>query len=389
MRFLPFEYAVRNLGRSPRRLAAILTGGVLVILLVLSSSAFVAGMERSLAMSGLPDNVILLGAGSEESIERSQVEGVAAGLVAAGIPGLASRLGVVYLSPEVHTAMVVQGGQGGDAELLALIRGVTPAAFLVHPRIRIVEGRAPEPAANELMVGGMVAARIGADAAALAIGRTLRFADREWTITGRFEAPGTVMDAEIWCPLSDIQIATKRDYSLSCIVLTLGEAEFADVDAFCKQRLDLELVAIRESDYYAGLLAFFGPIRAMVWVTAALIALGGLFGGLNTMYAAFASRVREMGTLQALGFSRLAIVVSLLQESVLASSVGALIAAGIGLLFLDGLAVRFSMGAFGLAVDARVLAGSLGAGLLLGVVGTLPPAWRCLRVPAKDAVRAA
>jgi putative ABC transport system permease protein len=179
----------------------------------------------------------------------------------------------------------------------------------------------------------------------------------------------------------------RRD-NLSCVVVTLAEAEFDDVDLFARQRLDLELVAMRESDYYASLAHFFRPIKAMVWATAGLIALGGLFGGLNTMYAAFASRVREVGALQAMGFARGAIVVGLVQESLLMAAVGALLAAAVGMMVLDGLVVRFSLGVFGLAVDAAVIGGGILSGLLLGLIGALPPAWRCLRMPIAEALRA-
>jgi putative ABC transport system permease protein len=126
----------------------------------------------------------------------------------------------------------------------------------------------------------------------------------------------------------------------------------------------------------------------MVWVTAILIASGGLLGGLNTMYAAFASRVRELGALQAIGYPRHAIVLSLVQESLLASIAGALMGAAIGVYLLDGIAVRFSMGVFGLVVDSLVLSAGLGAGVLLGLIGGLPPAWRCLKLPIAEALKA-
>ena len=260
-----------------------------------------------------------------------------------------------------------------------------PAAFLVHPQVRIVAGRAPGQ--NEFLAGRLAAAKMGLSDEDLAAGRTLWFDGRPWKISGTFEAPETVMEAELWCPLRDLQLAAKRD-NLSSVVLTLDSAEFADVDIFCKQRLDLELSAITEADYYSKLLEFYRPVRGIVWLTAILIAIGGLFGGLNTMYAAFAARVRELGALQTLGYSRAALVVSLVQESLLAAAGGALIAAGLGVLLLDGLAVRFSMGAFGLVLDAPVLATGLGAGLLLGVVGALPPAWRCLKMPIAEALKA-
>ena len=269
-----------------------------------------------------------------------------------------------------------------------MLRGITPAAFLVHPQARIVEGRAPEPGRDELLIGALAGTKMGLPPQRLGIGQTLSLDGRPWTIVGRFDAPGSVMESEIWTPLSDLQLAAKRD-NLSCVVLTLDRGgDFDDVDAFTRTRLDLELVALRESDYYANLRLFYRPIQAMVWVTAILIATGGLFGGLNTMYAAFASRVRELGSLQAIGFSRGAIVVSLVQESLLATAAGALIASGLAVLLLDGLTVRFSMGVFGLTIDSTVLLTGLAAGLVLGLAGALPPAWRCLRLPISEALKA-
>ncbi|MGB7157279.1 MAG: ABC transporter permease [Tepidisphaeraceae bacterium] len=387
MRLLPWDYAVRNLARSPLRLSLSLAGAALVVLLVLAAGAFVRGMDRSLRETGSANNVILLGAGSEESFERSEIAPAVTGLVQASVPGIKSRLGVPYVSPEVHMQSIIREDRDSNQPLQVLIRGMTPAAFLVHPQARIVEGRAAEPGRDEVVIGTQVATKTGLPPARLAVGQTIYFDERTWTIVGRFEAPGTVMEAEVWCPLSDLQIAAKRD-NLSCVVLTLDQTgEFDDVDAFARQRLDLELVAMRETDYYANLRAFYRPIQAMVWVTAILIASGGLLGGLNTMYAAFASRVRELGALQAIGFPRLAIVLSLVQESVLASIAGALIGAAIGVFLLDGVAVQFSMGVFGLVVDSVVLATGLAAGLLLGLVGGLPPAWRCLKLPIAEALK--
>lgn len=386
MRLLPFEYAVRNLGRSPLRLIASVLGSALVVLLVLAAGGFVRGMETSLSLGDDNRNVILLGAGSEESAERSQIDMSTPTLVAAGVPGIKRRLGVDYVSPEVHMALVVKTEPDAAPDSQVILRGVTPAALLVHPQVRIVAGRLPRPGEYELMAGQLAAERMGIPDAELAIGEQLYFDNHAWTITGRFAAPQTVMDAEVWVPLTDLQIATRRD-TLSCVVLTLDTATYEEVDIWCKQRLDLELVAMRERDYYASLLAFYAPVRAMIWVTAGLIALGGLLGGLNTMYAAFAARVRELGTLQTLGFPRRALIVSFLQESLLATAAGGIIAATVGLLLLDGLAVRFSMGVFALLLDAPVLLGGLLTGAGLAVLGIVPPLQRCLRLPIVDALR--
>jgi putative ABC transport system permease protein len=388
MKLLPFDYAVRNLGRSPTRLALSVVGSLLVVLLALGAAAFVRGMDKGLTSGGRGDNVMLLGAGSEESVERSEIRASVPELVRAAVPDIRERLGVAYISPEVHVQTTVRPDADFPGNPQVLVRGVTPAAFLVHERARLIEGNLPRPGTDEILVGALAARRIGVPDERLAPGQTLHFYDRTWTISGRFEAPGSVMAAEIWVPLQDALVAAQRE-TLSCVILTLAPGgDFDDVDAFARQRLDLELVAMTETDYYASLSSFFGPIRAMVWATAILIASGGVLGGLNTMYAAFAGRVREVGALQSIGFPRRAIVVSLVQESLLAAAAGTLLAAGMAVLLLDGLTVQFSTGVFGLIVDAPVLALGLVAGLLLGLLGALPPALRCLKLPIPDALKA-
>ncbi len=388
MRQLPFSYAFRNLGRSRVRLAASLFGSALVVLLVLASGGFVRGMQLTLSQhAGLHENVMILGAGSEEGVERSQIDASIEGIAAASVPGLEERAGVVYASPEIHAALPVRASRESSESLPAVMRGVRPVALLVHPEVEIVEGRSPRNGHDELMVGLLAATRLGVPDERLAIGQSLWFDDRAWTVVGRFAAPNTVMNAEIWLPLTDLQIATNRESSLSCVIVTLDSAAFADVDLFAKSRLDLEISAVREDDYYSSIAAFYAPIRVMILVTAALIASGGLLGGLNTMYAAFAARVREVGMLQALGYTRLAIVVNLSEESVFAAACGALIGVAAGLLLLDGLAVRFSMGAFAITLDAPVVLAGLLGGLGVGLVGAIPPAVRCLRLPITEALK--
>jgi len=389
MRQLPFHYAFRNLGRSGVRLTASLIGSSLVVLLILASGGFVRGMQLTLTQDeGLQSNVMILGTGSEEGVERSQIHASVEGIAAASIAGLKQRAGVIYASPEIHAALPVRENAASDEDLASVMRGVRPVALLVHPEVEIIEGRLPRAGRDELMLGELAATRMGLPPQRVAVGQTLHFDDRDWQIVGRFRAPNTVMNAEIWLPLTDLQIATNRVASLSCVIVTLEDATFGDVDLFAKSRLDLEITAMRESDYYASIAAFYGPIRIMIIVTAVLIASGGILGGLNTMYAAFAARVREVGMLQSLGFTRRAIVTNLTEESVFAAACGALIGVVLGLLLLDGFAVRFSMGAFALTLDAPVVLAGVVGGLIVGLVGAIPPAVRCLRLPITEALKA-
>jgi putative ABC transport system permease protein len=196
------------------------------------------------------------------------------------------------------------------------------------------------------------------------------------------------MDAEVWAPLTDLQLAVKRN-TVSCVVVTMAGSDFDDVDAFTKQRLDLELTAIREDDYFGSIMKFYAPVRAMIWTTAIIVALAGVLGGLNTMYSAFAGRVREIGALQALGYSRTAITVNLVEESILMSLAGTLLGAVFTLVFVHSRSLNFSMGVFQLIVDENVLFIGLITGLILGLIGAIPPVWRCLHLPITEALKTA
>jgi len=387
MRGLPFDYSVRNLGRSPLRFGAIMLGSTLVVGLVLAAGSFTRGMNESLKLGGSTNNVLLLSAGSEESIERSEIPANSGALLAASVAGLKEANGIPYVSPETNVALILRTERDAPEELRGVIRGVTSSAFLVHPQVMIESGRAPIAGENEIIVGALTSEKLGLPNSALSEGQQLYFGDRDWTIVGRFGAPGTVMDAEIWVPLNDVMVALKRD-TISAVTVTLDTAEFADVDAFTKQRFDLELAAVRETEYYAGLMRFYRPVRWMIGVTAILVSLTGLFGGLNTLYAAFAARIREIGMLQAVGFTRGAIVWSLLQESLLGAAAGTLVAAALAVFVLDGIAVQFSLGVFALQVDGVVLLSGIAAGIALGFIGAIPPAIRCLRFPIAEALKA-
>jgi len=396
VRFLPFTYAARNLGRSKAWLAMSVGGAMLVALLAMGGTAFVLGMDGALRASGIDRNVVLLGAGSEESAERSEIAASTPGVVVASLRGIASIDGVPLASPEVNVALTVDAREParGQTDAGGLVRGITATAFLVHPQVRLRAGRAPSAGSDEVVLGRSAARAAGFDDAALA-----RMLDagthpdlhvirgRACRIVGLFDAPGTVMDGEAWMPLTDVLVLTRRE-TISAVVLTLAPgATVGQVDAFAQRRIDLELSAIHEPAYYASQSAFYRPVRFMVLASAALVAAGALLGGLSTAFAAFASRIREIAMLQVLGFGRAAIVVGMVQEALIASMAGALAAALVAILALDGRAVQFSMGTFGLSVDSRVVAVGLAAGVLTAVAGCAMPAWRCLRMSIPSALK--
>ncbi|MEX0325815.1 MAG: ABC transporter permease [Puniceicoccaceae bacterium] len=380
---LPFSYAYRNLMREPKRFLQKAGGSALVIFLIIAAGAFNSGMQDLLQASGSEHNVIFLGAGSEESVERSQILMQAESMIQAGVRGISKRAGVAAVSGEVHYngLLAVPGAQPAQG----LTRGVTPAVFEAHREARLLEGQ--WPASGEVMVGNLAHHLLGVDEEALAVGKTILFEGEEFRISGRFDASGTVMESEVWFNRSDLMTLIQRE-TLSCVVIHLDDpANIKWADIFAKQRLDLELVVVSEREYYANLSAFYGPIRSMTWLTAAMVALGAAMGGLNMLYASFSSRIRELATLQTLGYRRRAVLLSLIQESLFTQAVGLMVAVSGGLVVLEGYMVQFSVGTFRMELTGGVLLVALLTALVLGTLGTLPPAARCLRMPVPAALR--
>ncbi len=380
---LPFQYAIRNLIRDPIRFAQKVAGSCLVVILVLAAGAFNQGMDQLLRSSGAQENVIFLGAGSEESVERSEVHMQAEQQIAAGVRKIRQRMNVLSVSGEVHY-MGMLSFDGGKSKQ-ALLRGVTVQALEVHDEVRLIEGRFP--GSGEVMIGRLTHVTLGMNAEDLTIGSVINFESERFEIVGVFDAPGTVLESEVWFKRSDLMTLTQRE-SLSCVVIKMdSKEEFKHADLFAKQRLDLELTAVRESDYYAQLSSFYAPIRWMTWLTALLIAAGAVFGGFNMLYAAFASRIKELAALQTIGFSRTAIFLSLVQESLLTTLIGTFLAVALSVLLLEGNTIYFSIGTFSLTFDPRLLLIGLLTGLGLGTIGAIPPSIRCLATSLPKALR--
>ena len=382
---LPWDYGVRNLWRRPGRSALTMLGLATVVFLVLLVTAFVRGLETSLAKSGDEQVVLVHSLGSSENIENSTIPGGGAGLLSASMRHIESRFGERYVSPELYLGSEVTTS-ASQQRAKGIVRGVTLAAPLVHRQFQLTSGAWPQ--AGEVLVGRLAAAKLGRDTRELAIGQKLHFEGREWTISGSFSAGGSALESELWCPVEDLQLSMKRQ-DLSLVAVSMTDAEgLADLSEFCKERLDLEWQATPETEYYAALQRHYGPVRAVAWLIVLLVSGAGVFAGLNTMYGAVVGRVRELAMLQTLGFSRRAIALSIVQEGTLLAAGGSLLAATLAMPLLSGAAVRFTMGAFALRLDSTALIVGLLTGLAIGVIGSLPPAWRALRMPVVEALKA-
>jgi putative ABC transport system permease protein len=385
MKLLPWDYGVRNLFRRPSRSALTLGGLSIVVLLVLVVVAFIRGLEASLAATGQPNVVLVYALSSGADIENSAIPGRTPSLLAASVAGVRQQQGVKYVSPELYLGTRITVGENGS-EGLGLVRGVTTSAPLVRQQVQILEGN--WPAAGEVLVGRLAHSKLGCEKELLQPGQLIEFDGRQWKISGVFAAGGAAFESEVWAPLSDLQSALKRqDLSLVAVGMDSAEAA-ADVDLFCRERIDLELKSVSETAYYADLQKHYRPVRMLGWVVVCLVAGSGVFAGLNTMYGAVVGRIRELATLQAIGYRRRAIMLTLIQEATLLACGGALVACVLGLMFVNGAAVRFTMGAFMLRVDSVGIAIACGTAVVLGVVGAIPPAAKAMRLPVVEAIKA-
>ncbi len=381
---LPWEYGVRNLARRPVRTVLTLAALATVVMLVFVVVGFIRGLEQSLAVSGDEDVVLVYSVSSEENIENSSIAAQTPMLLTASLDVAVKRFGVTHVSPELYLGTRVQPQQfeGG----FGLVRGVSLTAPLVRRSVKLIEGK--WPGAGEVIVGRLAAAKLGCPDHALAVGQRVDFEGQSWSISGRFVAAGAAYESEIWCQLEEFQTATKRqDLSLVAILLAPGSSA-AEIELFCKERTDLELRAIRETDYYASLQQYYRPVRLLAWTVVALVSGAGIFTGLNMMYGAVAGRIREIATLQAIGYRRRAILISLVQEGVLLAAASSLFSGFIALTLLNGMAVRFTMGAFALRIDSVAILIGCCVGLLLGVVGSIPPALKALRAEVATSLKA-
>lgn len=374
---LPFAYVLRNLTRRSARTLATIGGITATTLLVIAMTSFADGMTDAATGSADDRRVYLLGVSAETDLVRSVITRGSAEAAAAAAPAVVADRGLRAASVELHMA-TRQGHNVG------LIRGVTPAAYLVHREVTVVAGREPR-APFEIMLGALAAARMELAPEAVALGNTLTLERQDFTIVGHFAAPGTVYEAEIWARLPDLMLTTKRE-DVSCVVLRLERPDdYGDVSLFASRRLDLEIVAMPESELMAALASSLTPIAALARWMALLAVVAGAFACANTMFAAVLARTRELATLRALGYSPFAVGFGLVQESALVALLGGALGTLLALL-IGSVSLRYPMGALALEPELVNRGIGLGAALVSGLLGGIVPAVRAVRLPLIDAL---
>ncbi|MGA9862536.1 MAG: FtsX-like permease family protein [Terriglobales bacterium] len=359
------------------------TVGVFVAMLSLAR-----GFRATLVASGSDDNAIVLRAGAtSEMMSGIKLEDIK---ILQDAPGVARSSDAPLVTSEVVVvAPFPLRATGTDAN--AQIRGVSANVLTDRKNVKIVQGRMFQPGLAELIVGKNASSSYSG----LTLGNMVNFGGGHWQVVGIFDAGGSAFDSEVWCDarvLDDVYKRPSNIFQSATVHLSSPGAFEQFKDAVTSDRR-LNFDVTREIDYYAKqstrmtqLITILGGLVAFV------MAIGAVFGALNTMYSAVAERGREIATMRALGFGGGAVVFSFMVEALLISFVGGAIGC-IAVLPLNGLTTgtmnwqTFSQLAFAFRITPALLLAGIVFALLMGLLGGLPPAMRAAWRPVAVALR--
>jgi putative ABC transport system permease protein len=356
--------------------------GVLVAVLAMG-----AGFASTLRQTGRDDAVIVMRAGAQSEIN-SVLDHDSAQLISQLPQVMRNAQGLPIASPElVVITSLPKKSTGLDANVE--LRGVSERAWELRPALRIVAGRKFQPGLRELIAGKGARSQF----ANVDIGSSINLNGQSWTVVGEFQSDDAY-DSEIWGDADIVGPAYRRGSSTTSVTALLTDA--AAFDAFkaalaSDPRLKVEARTTRT--YYSEQSARLATFIDILGITiGAIMAIGAVFGALNTMYAAVAARTREIATLRAIGFRGVPVIVSVLLETMLLGLLGGLIGAGLAWLLFDHYTVstlgsNFSQVVFAFEVSPALLWTGLKWALVIGFVGGLFPALRAARMPVTSGLR--
>ena len=378
-----------NLKNLPKRLgsSSVAIIGVAAVVLVFAAVLSMAeGFERTMLSAGAEDTAIVLRKGStselNSGLSNEQVQ------IIANAPGVLRDGDRAVLSAELYVVVDVRK-RSSNSDANVPFRGVEPRALDVRQKARLAEGRMFETGKNELIVGRSAAQEF----VGLTLGSAIRFGRTEWTVVGIFEDGGSVSESELWTDVRVLQGAYRRNAFQSVRVRLESASSLDQLAATLEADPRIDADVLSERDYYAsqaeGLVRF---IKVVGYPITILMAIGAIFGALNSMYASVSVRGKEIATLRALGFGPLPVVVSTVVESTLLALLGGIIGGIVAYTVFNGfqvstLGASFSQVVFDFAVTPALLVQGLQAALVIGVIGGLFPAIRAARTPVAVALR--
>ncbi|MCD9027175.1 ABC transporter permease [Luteimonas sp. BDR2-5] len=363
--------------------------GVVAVLVALLSMA--EGYQHTLGRTGDASSAIVLRGGS--AAEVMSVMDRATITVVADAPEIARNAdGRPLASPELVVAanLPLRGG-APDEDGSVQFRGVGEMAFQVRPNLRIVEGRSFDTGKRELVVGAGARRQF----AGLEPGRSVRLGADVWQVVGAFES-GDAMDSEIWGDAEVVATTYRRGSSRASVTARLtGAGAFDAFKATLEADPRTQVAVSTTLDYFARQSEGMAKVLRIIGiVVGSIMAVGAVFGALNTMFATVAARAREIATLRAIGFRGLPVVVAVMLETMLLALLGGLLGGLVAWLVFNGYSASTLAGGVGqVTFEFRVSPALLWSGLkwalAIGFVGGLFPAVRAAQLPVTTALRAA
>ena len=362
------------------------TAGVVAVFIGVLSIA--TGFRRVMASSGAPDAAIVLRSGADS--EMVSGFGREETRLIADAPGIARNARGPLASAELVVIIALaKRSTGTDANVP--LRGVEGAAVEVREQLKIASGRMFEPGKNEVIVGAGAAREF----AGLDVGTTLKVGREAWPIVGLFTANGGLAESEVWSDAQVLQAAYQRGDSFQSVYARLASpGAFQQFKDALTSNPRLNVKVERVSDYYAEQSTMLASlITGLGVLIAALMAVGAVFGALNTMYSAVAARTREIATLRALGFGSAAVVVALMLESLLLALLGGTVGGVLAYAGFNNFHAAtmnwqsFSQVTFAFAVTPALLVQGVFWATAIGLFGGLLPALRAARLPIAAALR--
>jgi len=339
-------------------------------------------------MSTITDWLWVTGEGYADSELSSGISRANAAIMAA-LPQIATGSdGRPLASPEVFVPMSLGGASGGGDQLV-VTRGVTAQAFEVRQNVRIVEGRRFAPGRDEVIIGSAIAPRL----AHSAVGDTIHFAGRGWLVAGHFSSGGSAFESEIWGENEQLMPILRGEFFQVVALRLRSAALFDEVKRILEDDRRLQVDARRESEFYSSQSTILRVILNFlaVFITG-IMAIGAVFGAVNTMYAAVASRTSEIAVLLTLGFKPRSVLASFLTEATFLALVGGALGCLVALP-INGIVTSttnwssFSTIAFSFLVTPRILLDGMVFSVVMGVLGGYFPARRAARMPVVQAIR--
>lgn len=386
--FALVDFNMRTLPKRKGSALAAIFGIAGVVAVLVGVLSIAQGFRRSMTASGSPDTAMVLRSGADS--EMTSILGRDEARIIADAPGIARSNDKPLVSPELFVIVnLPKRSTGTDANVA--LRGVEPPAFGVRNTVKITRGRAFQWGRNEVIVGrGAFLEFSGLD-----LDAELKFGQSTWKVVGIFESSGGLEESEIWADGAVLAPAYRRGPTYQTLLVKLASTgNFQRFKDGLTSDPRLNVKVMRETDYYAEQSRMITlMITGLGGIISGLMAVGAVFGALNTMYTAVSARAREIATLEALGFGSSPIIVSVLVESIVLSLIGGIVGAVLAWAAFDGYRAAtlnwqsFSQVTFAFDVNPRLLINGILYAVLIGFIGGLFPAIRAARLPVAVALR--